>query len=143
VIGFRDLVLRTDWEWVSRVISPILCADTCGIVATTEKGEIVGAAIYDSFTVSSANIHLAVLQPTILRRGFLHAVAGDIFIRRGRSRIFGLTPENNKRAIKFNRHIGMREVARIPDAYDEGVGYVITRMDRADSPWLAHNEEAA
>lgn len=131
----RELDFGTDWEWVSRVISPILCADTCGIVAV-EGNEIVSAAVYDSFTVSSANVHLGISKPIVIRRGFLFFVADYIFNYRGRKRIFGLTPENNSRAVRFNEHIGMQKVGHIADAYDDGVGYIVTRMDKEDCRWL-------
>lgn len=138
----RELNFSTDWAWVSRVISPVLCADSCGIVAV-ENDEIVSAAVYDSFTKSSANVHLGILKPIVIRRGFLFFVADYIFNFRGRKRIFGLTPEDNHRAIKFNAHIGMQEVGRIADAYDDGVGYVVTRMDRENCRWLEPIKESA
>jgi hypothetical protein len=31
----------------------------------------------------------------------------------------------------------MHEVARIPDAYAEGIDYIILRMDKSDCRWLS------
>jgi hypothetical protein len=112
-------------------------------MAVKDTGEIKAAAVFDSFTASSCNIHLAIESPIVLRYGFLEAVAHEVFINRNRKRIFGLTPSDNMAARKFNEHIGMKHVAEIPDAFDDGVGYIITRMDRQSSPWLQHISEAA
>lgn len=131
------------WAWIHRMAQPILCADSCGIMAVRETGEIVAASVFDSFTASSANIHMMVDYPMVLRHGWLEAVAHEVFIKRNRKRIFGLTPTNNAKAIKFNKHIGMKKIAEIEDAFDDGIGYVVTRMDRETSPWLAQLREAA
>jgi len=143
VIAYRKLDFAKDWTFISGFISPILCADTCGIIAHNDQGEYKACAVFDSFTVSSCNVHLGIKSPIVLRHGFLPIVAEFAFNFLKRERIFGLTPDNNFAAIKFNKHIGMQEVARIPDAYDEGVGYVVTRMDKATSPWLQVQEKAA
>lgn len=142
MIHYRPLNFKTDWEWVSKTISPILCVDTCGLMALRD-GKLVAGCIMDSFTPVACNVHLGMEDPFILRYGFLPKLADVIFNKLDRSVIFGLTPENNTRAIKFSKHIGFVEVVRIPDAYDKGVGYVVTRMDRATSPWLKSIEEAA
>lgn len=143
MIQYRLLDIQTDWPLVAKFVSPILCADTCGIMAHNERGEFKACAVFDSFTVSACNVHMGISSPVVLRHGFLPLVADFVFNYRSRARIFGLTPEDNSKALKFNEHIGMQYVTTIPDAYADGVGYVITRMDKATSPWLAQQREAA
>lgn len=143
MIYFEPLSTKLHWEWVHARAFPILCADSCGIVAVRDTGQILAAVVFDSFTQSACNAHIAIDNPIVLRNGFLQAAAEEVFIRRNRKRIFGLTPENNKRALKFNERIGWKRVAVIPDAFDDGIGYVISRMDRDTTPWLNHLREAA
>lgn len=143
MIFYEPLSTALHWQWFEERAHPILCADTSGILVVQDNGAIVAGAVYDSFTEASCNVHMVVEKPMVLRHGFLQAVAEDVFIRRNRKRIFGMTPTNNHRAIRFNEHIGMRKVAVIEDAFDDGIGYVITRMDRDTSPWLQHVREAA
>lgn len=140
---YRLMDIKKDWPEVAKFVGPILCADTCGIIAENSKGELEACGVFDSFTVCACNVHLGIKNPFVLRHGFLPLLADYLFNYRNRSRIFGLTPENNLRARKFNEHIGFEVVTILPDAYADGVGYVITKMERKGCRWLPQTEEVA
>lgn len=55
--------------------------------------------------------------------------------------MIGLTPADNEKSVKFNEHIGLREIGRITDGYKIGVDFIVTRIDRDTCRWL--KEEAA
>lgn len=143
MIYYTPLATAAQWEWVFKRARPILSSDSCGILAVRDTGELLAGAVMDSFTNTACNVHMAIENPIVLRHGFLEKVAEEVFLSRNRKTIFGLTPSNNAKALKFNEHIGMKYVTEIPDAYDEGVGYVVTRMDRESSPWLQRLMEVA
>jgi hypothetical protein len=45
-------------------------------------------------------------------------------------------PSNNEKALKLDRHIGFKEVARIPNAVAEGVDYIVMCMEKSECRWL-------
>ncbi len=121
--------------------APDLCASTKGIIAEDESGKIA-AVIMDSWSKSSCQIHICIEKMSVLRHGLLEEVARYVFDTAGRSIIIGVTPSNNEKALKFNEHIGLKEIFRIKDGYDMGIDYVITRMDRDSCRWYQHKEAA-
>lgn len=145
MITLKPLTTDAEWKWFAIRTMVIACADTQGIVAVDEKGDIQAIAVFDSFTVDACNVHFAISNPFVIRHGFLHAIARHLFTTCKRKRIFGLVPSNNEKALKLDKHIGMVEVARVPDAVREGVDYVIVRMNKEDCRWLEQikEEEAA
>ncbi len=133
---FKPLESKEEWAWFQRRTRVILCEDTQGIVAVSEQGGILGAAVFDTWTPSSVNVHMALGSPIPIRHGFFAEVAVHAFVRGGKKRMFGLVPSNNAKAIKLDQHIGFREVARVPDALDDGVDYIVMRLDKEDCRWL-------
>ena len=141
MIYFKPLTEKHEWRWVQDRAHPICCEDSQGIVAyDVEKVVIVACIVFDSFTVDACNVHMAIDKPMVLRHGFLEECTRHLFLTCGRKRIFGLVPADNAKALKLNKHLGFREVARVPDAYDEGIDYVVMRMDADDNRWINLNE---
>jgi len=126
-----------EWDWFKRRTHTIACEDSEGMVMYNTDMSIAAVAMFDSFSPDGCNVHWAIDNPMVLRHGFLEAIAHYLFVTRERKRIFGLVPSNNARALKFDKHIGMREIARIPHAMGEGVDYIVMTMTREECPWLA------
>lgn len=143
MIEFARMTTQEQWAWFKERTHVILCEDTQGIVAMDESGSILAILVADSFSPDSCNVHMAVDNPMVIRHGFLNEVARHLFITCGRNHIFGLVPSNNTKAIKFDKHIGFEEVARIPDGVGSGTDYVVLRMDKETCPWLEQKEKAA
>jgi hypothetical protein len=142
-IMFKPLSMSHEWSWFKERTHVIACEDSQGIVAIDETGRIHAIAAFDSFTVDACNVHMAIDNPFVLRHGFLNEIGRHLFHACGRKRIFGLVPANNKKALKLDKHIGMHEVARVPDAVAEGIDYIVMRMDKADCRWIEQLEEVA
>jgi RimJ/RimL family protein N-acetyltransferase len=139
-----SLSSKAEWDWFKTRTSVILCEDMQGIVAYDDQAQrILGVCVADSFGPDNCNVHIAIDNPAVIRRGFLNEISGWLFLGLNRKRIFGPVPSNNSRARKFFEHIGFTEVAVIPDAVKEGVDYVIYRMDKAGCRWIAPQKEAA
>ena len=107
---------------------PMLTEDTTGIVAEDEKG-VQAICVLDSWTRSACQIHIWIANPFVLKHGFAEEVFGFVFDS-GRSKIIGLTPANNEKALKFIKNIGFEEVFRIEDGYDVGIDYVMTEITK-------------
>lgn len=144
MISFKPLDRQFEWDWFKERTHVIRCEDTQGIVAFDERG-IQGVLVADSFSPDSCNVHMAIDNPHVIRHGFLHEIGRHLFIQCKRNHIFGLVPANNEKALKFDLHIGFKEVCRIPDGVGTGTDYVVLRMDKSECPWIAQpvKEEAA
>jgi len=125
-----------EWQWVKERTHVIACEDSQGIVAYDDEYNILAVVVADSFTVDACCVHIAVDNPFVMRHGFLEEVARHLFVTCGRKRLFGMVPENNKKALKLDAHLGFTEVARVPDAVAEGVAYVIMRLEKQDCRYL-------
>lgn len=136
------LLHSVDWPWIQAQASPILCEDTTGIVAV-RKDTRVAAAVFDSWSPNSCLAHLIIQDPFVLRHGFLHEAFKFVFLTKGRGLMTGLTPANNLKALKLNRHIGFREVCRIPDGHKPGIDSVLQIMTRDECRWINLSEKRA
>ena len=136
MIYFAPLRTKPEWQWFKERTHVISCEDTQGIVAYRETGCIAGMVVFDTWTDNSANVHLAIDDPTCIRRGLLREAAIHAYHVGGKKRLFGLVPSNNAKALRLNKKIGFREVARVPDAIDDGIDYVVMRLDKEECRWL-------
>lgn len=127
---------RTHWPFIPEEARPRWCEDTKGIVALDEEFNLASVCIMDSWAFNSVQVHFWCPNPFVLRHGFLEEIAQYIFITCNKGVIVGVTPADNEKSIKFNEHIGLEEICRIPDGYKEGVDYVITHMRRENCRWL-------
>ena len=132
-----------EWAWMNERAFPIRDEYSVGIVAYDKNEKICAAFVADSFTIDSCGVHLAIGNPACIRRGFLNECLHFIFVTRGRKRAFGIVPSNNLKAIRFNEHIGFREVARLPDGYATGIDYVYMRMDADNNRWVNLQQQEA
>ena len=136
MIYFSPLTSPVEWAWFKERTHVIACEDSQGIVARDGDGNIAAIVVYDTWTPESVNVHMAIGSPSAIRHGLFREVAVHAFHTSGRKRLFGLVPSNNTKALKLNKHIGFREVARVPDAITTGIDYVIMRLDKEDCRWL-------
>lgn len=144
---FGKLEVMRDWPWVEKTLHCHLVEDTTGIVAIDAEGDYAGVVVMDGWTPSSVFVHIAVLNPMVLRHGFLSKAADAIFSHAGRELVLGMVPSNNEKALAFNKKIGFTELFRIKNGFDYGVDYVILEMRRDDCRWLTedthHGKEVA
>ena len=125
------------WESLPDEARPRRCEDTKGITAIGSDGKTQAVCVFDSWTENSCQIHIHIANPFVLKHGFAEEVFNYVFSEEsGREVVIGVTPENNRQALKFIKHIGFSEVARIPDGHERGVDYVVTTMRKEDCIWL-------
>jgi len=125
-----------DWVAVQRTTDIIPCFDTKGLVAIDEEGVLCGAVVFDQFTLNSAQCHIVLPKPIqALRAGLLENAAEYIFGFYGCGVVFGISPSNNDKATRFNKHFGFREVARLKDAFEIGVDSIIWEVTKSNCSW--------
>jgi hypothetical protein len=145
MIQFKQMDTQEEWLWIWERTKPIMCSDTQGIVAVDGNGKIAGICILDSWTVDGCSVHFAIDNPMCIRRGFINEVCRHAFVANNRTKIFGLVPDHKDKVLALDLKLGFYEVARIPDALQDGVGYIVLRMDKKDCKWIPQEfkEEAA
>jgi len=97
----------------------------------------------DNWTANSVQCHFMVATPFVLRHDFLECCFEFIFTVSGVGRVYGLVPANNEKAVKFNTHIGFTEKARMEEAYEKGVDYLLMELKQEDCLHLPKREKAA
>jgi len=135
VIDIRALK-PDDWSLIPDEARPRQCADTRGLVAFSDKGKLLAAAVLDSWTGNSCMLHIFIGNPFVLKHGFQEELFDYVFNTCGCGIILGTTPADNAKALKLNKHIGFTEIFRIPDGYAVGVDFVVTMLRKEDCKWI-------
>ena len=97
---------------------------------------LIGVVGLESWSHNSVTIHLAIEDPMSLRHGYPEEVFNYIFNTCDKGLVIGVTPENNPKALKFNKHMGLVELYRIKDAYDVGIDYVVQELRKENCKFL-------
>jgi RimJ/RimL family protein N-acetyltransferase len=143
-VDFRRFTLQWDWHWVNQQVGIKQCEDTSGIMAIDlDTGAKVGACIMDNWTANSVQCHFMVTSPIVLKHGFLECCFEYMFDISGIERVYGLVPANNVKAVKFNTHLGFTIKARMEEAFEKGVDYLLMELKRENCLHLPKHEQAA
>jgi hypothetical protein len=134
-VKFVPLNPHQHWQWVEENIEATWCADTKGIVAVDDHGEIAAALVFDSWTYTSVVCHFAIPNPMAIRRGLFTEGYNYIFETSGRRIMLGITPTDRVKALKLLKHMGWEEVYRLPDGFAEGIDLVYSRFTKEQ--WLS------
>jgi RimJ/RimL family protein N-acetyltransferase len=92
----------------------------------------IGGVIYSNFTGESIAMHTASWDEHWVNRDLIYLAFDYPFNQLKVKRIFGLVPEDNVRARKFNENVGCRTVARIEGVFPGDVACLVMRLDRED-----------
>ena len=131
-VVYRRLYKGLDWAWINDRLPILEVEDTKGIIAVdAERKQQVGAAIFDNWTANSVQVHFLITSPIVLRHRFLGVVYEHLFNFHGLKYLYGMVPGDNAKALKLNKHMGWTEKARLPEAFANGVAYVIMEYKRS------------
>ena len=143
-VDFRQFAGPRDWGWIQSQVGIKQCEDTDGIMAVDlDTNTTVGACIMDNWTANSVQCHFMLTTPLVLRYGFLECCFEFMFLISDVSRIYGLVPADNGKAVKFNTRIGFTEKARMEEAFAKGVDYLLMELKRENCLHLPKRNKAA
>lgn len=89
-------------------------------IGLERNGELVGGAVFESFTGTNANIHVAGSGAYWMTRTFLFAVFDYAFNQLRLKRLTGYVEAANTRALDFDRKLGFVDEAVLKDAAPSG-----------------------
>jgi hypothetical protein len=124
-----------EWEWIHARAECVRCADTKGIVAY-KNGDIVGMVAFDTWAHNSVHIHIAFEDLFIFKHGWGEVVFNYAFNTCDKGVIIGVTPACNKKALRFNKHIGFEEIFRVKDGFEVGIDFVITEYRKENCKYI-------
>jgi hypothetical protein len=84
------------------------------------NGELRVGVVFEGFTGTSANIHVAAVNAHAFTREFFEVVFGYAFNQLKLKRLTGLVAANNDRALKFDRHLGFENETVLKDGCEDG-----------------------
>jgi hypothetical protein len=123
---------------IPQAARPTPMADTKGITAVDDGGNVAAICTVDSWSPNSCQMHLWIGNPMVLRRRFREEVFNYVFIKCGRQKVICVMPGNNKAILNFNRKMGFTELFRIKDGHEVGVDFVITELNKEDCRYIDH-----
>jgi hypothetical protein len=104
---------------------------TRGIVAyDMDTAETLAVFLMDSWTKTAAQVHQVILKTFVIRHGWFEEIARFMYGTAGRKKVYATVPDTHARALSLNEKIGFEQVARLSDAWDEGVDYLVLEMTR-------------
>jgi hypothetical protein len=137
-IELRTFDGPSDWGWCNLQVGIKRCEDTTGIVAVDlDTNQTIGACIMDNWTANSVQCHLMMTTPLLLRHQFLECCFDFMFNSMGVNRVYGLVPANIEKAVKLNTHMGFTVKARLEEAFEVGVDYLLMEMKRENCRFIA------
>jgi hypothetical protein len=141
-MGIRFFDGQTDWAWVQEQVGILRVEDTGGMIGYDEDtGEILAACMWDNWTANSVQCHFMTTNPIVFKHGFAQEVFDYIFHYKERKFIYGMVPGDNEKALKINEHFGFTEKMRLPDAWADGIDYVVVELKKENCRYLP--QEAA
>lgn len=115
-------------------VQPSADAQYIGWVA---EGKLVIAVGFTGFLGKVCQIHIAFAPgwhfspKAMLREVFRYA-----FHTAGREMLLGIVNSKNERAMRFDLHLGFREIHRLPGMHEEGGDLVVLAMKKSECRYL-------
>ena len=98
----------------------------------------MAGVVFCHITPTSVEAHQSILDPYILRHGWLEMLGQAAF---GESRrvVYSLISEENEKSRRFHKKLGFVESGHVPEAFGEGVDGLLVHLLRERYPWLEEN----
>lgn len=123
--------------WAAEKIGIAKFRSDAKTIGLERDGELVAVSIYDTFSTTECNVHLASDGSKLwLNKEFLIAGFAYPFRQCGFESITGIVPADNEDALRFNRHIGWNDVGVRHRAAPGGKDIIIMEMLRSDCRFL-------
>jgi RimJ/RimL family protein N-acetyltransferase len=120
---------------IARAAGVVLNYDGDVVISHSRNGELTGGMLYNNYTGSSINIHIAGFDPRWGDRDLVWVGFDYPFNQLGCTKVFGQVPASNKQALEFDLKLGFKIETVIRDVFPDGDLYVVS-MSKDDCRWL-------
>ena len=100
----------------------------------TKEGKILGVVGFDGWNGASCQMHVAG-EGNWISRELIRATFDYAFNVAGLKVVLGLVPSGNTKALRFNKHVGFIEIAKIDGGHPDGA-LVILELRRENCRYL-------
>lgn len=138
-LRIRQATAHDLWQ-LSHFADCHLSPKALGLAAFDSMGRLRGCVAYDEPTADSCRVHQAGTPISV--RALLPLALTFPFEVLGVAKLVGTVASTNVRALRFNTHLGFREVAREADGFGDGVAKVHMELRREDCRFLRRKEAA-
>jgi hypothetical protein len=140
---------KTAKEWSAmagflQVHAGVHASQDMAMMGWVEQERLRIACGMHGFMGKVCQIHIA-FEPdwTFSPRQMLHEVFKYAFITRGCELVLGVVNSKNEKAIRFDAHLGFKELYRIPSMHDDGGDIVLLGLRKLDCRYLKSTTEQA
>lgn len=117
------------------------CADMQALVwVNQETQQIEWVVGYTGFMGKVCQMHVVNLSTRRAPRKLLKAAFDYPFNQLNLKTVLGIVNSKNDQAMKFDRHLGFKELMRLEGQHDDGGDLVVLAMDKDDCRWLQERE---
>jgi L-amino acid N-acyltransferase YncA len=134
LIGLSILNQEYQKEWATEKLNLVLPQDAVCLGQVIDN-ELRAVVVYCNFQGKSCQTHICSVGSNWMSKEFLWAMFDYPFEKMGLKVILGVISGNNEKSLKLSRKLGFKDVAKIPDAHDDG-DLVILTMRPDECRWL-------
>lgn len=127
------------YAWLVEKTGCVLTSDFRAIEAVDSAGAIRGMVGYCNWAKNSVVVHIALgagAGRALLKPGFSYP-----FEEADRRVLIGFVSAGNQMALRLDKHLGFREVARIREGHSDGKDLVILELRREDCRFLSTHQK--
>lgn len=119
-------IVAGEWpgKWTAQRVNGQYHASDSAALGLCRMGELVAGVIYENWNRRSITCHIAI--EGCVTRAFLHKICDYPFSQLGAEKVIAVVAEGNAKSLRFVRHFGFIEEARIAGAHPTGALIVMT-----------------
>ncbi|QQM14860.1 GNAT family N-acetyltransferase [Stenotrophomonas phage BUCT555] len=128
--------INTDQNFLPHVAKVLDFAPSanCSIVSEFDDVNPIAAVVFDNYTGVSAHVHIWVAHDRKPSRMFWWAVYHYAFEQLKCKTVIGTVAANNKEALRLDKHLGFKIVARVPNYFPPDVDMLLHVLEEKDAP---------
>lgn len=133
----RALDIERDWLDIKQKLDISLTTETGGMVLE-DKGKIVAASVFDTWTFSTVTMHMmAHSYRAVVESKFAEEVFNYIFTTCDYKHMLGAIAGDNTASLRMAKRYGFEEIHRVEEGFNEGIDLVLIKLKREDCPFWA------
>lgn len=98
---------------------------------------------YDGFVGHCCQMHVVNLTGKSVPRKLVWAAFDYPFNQGGLKCLLGVVNSNNTKAMRFDKHLGFKEMSRLPGMHDDGGDLVFFAMQKSECKWIKEKKHEA
>ena len=123
-------------SWVGKKIDAPNFAGDAKAIGWEVDGELQGGVVFENWNGPNIYMHVAINEGCVVTRSDLRIAFAYPFVQLKCNRITGLVRVDNRRAQRFDEHLGFRVEGRLRHAHADGTDMFVYGMVKEDCRWV-------